>query len=134
MKRKIFGLGIALTMGLATSIYAERCPNAWPAEGENYASGTIDSTNYSYEVWRDGYVASLECFDNGGYEVYIKAVSSAIVRFGLEFDEPKFFDQFGNFAADYEYDKSANVAGYYFIGIYGVTTEPHIEYYIIDDC
>ena len=133
MKRKIIGLGIALTMGLATTIYAERCPNAWPAEGENYASGTIDSTNYSYEVWRDGYVASLECFDNGGYEVYIKAVSSAIVRFGLEFDEPKSFDQFGNFAADYEYDKSANVAGYYFIGIYGVTTEPHIEYYIIDD-
>ena len=55
------------------------------------------------------------------------------MRFGLEFDEPKSFDQFGNFAADYEYDKSANVAGYYFIGIYGVTTEPHIEYYIIDD-
>lgn len=57
MKKNIVGLGIALTMGLATTIYAERCPNAWPAEGENYASGTIDGTNYSYEVWRDGYNA-----------------------------------------------------------------------------
>ena len=130
--RKIFGLGIALTMGLAANAYADRCPHAWPAQGENYASGTIDSTNYSYEVWRDGYTASLECYDDGGYKVYSKG-ADAIVRFGPKFNEPKTFDQHGNFVADYEYDKSANVAGYYFIGIYGVTTEPHIEYYIIDD-
>ena len=102
MKKNIVGLGIALTMGLATTIYAERCPNAWPAEGENYASGTIDGTNYSYEVWRDGYNAYLECYDDGGYLVYSK-VADAIVRFGPKFDEPKTFDQHGNFAADYKF-------------------------------
>ena len=89
--KNLVGLGIALTMGLATTIYAERCPNAWPAEGENYASGTIDGTNYSYEVWRDGYNAYLECYDDGGYLVYSK-VADAIVRFGPKFDEPKTFD------------------------------------------
>ena len=133
MMRKIFGLGIALTMGLATNAYADRCPNAWPAEGENYAFGTIDSTNYSYEVWRDGYNAYLECYDDGSYLVYSKD-ASAIVRFGPKFDEPKTFGQHGNFAADYKFrTKGAGFGTPFFqVGIQGNTTEPKTEFYIID--
>jgi hypothetical protein len=133
MKRKIFGLGIALTMGLAANAYANRCPNAWPAEGENYASGTIDSTNYSYEVWRDGYTASLTCYDDGGYKVYSKG-ADAIVRFGPKFDEPKTFDQHGNFAADYKFKTKGGGFGtdFYLVGIQGNTTEPKTEFYIVD--
>ena len=131
--KNLVGLGIALTMGLATTIYAERCPNAWPAEGENYASGTIDGTNYSYEVWRDGYNAYLECYDDGGYLVYSK-VADAIVRFGPKFDEPKTFDQHGNFAADYKFRTKGGGFGtpYFLVGIQGNTTEPKTEFYIID--
>ena len=133
MKKNLVGLGIALTMGLATTVYADRCPNAWPAEGENYASGTIDSTNYSYEVWRDGYSAYLECNDDGSYIVYSKD-ASAIVRFGPKFDEPKTFDQHGNFAADYKFrTKGAGFGTPFFqVGIQGNTTEPKTEFYIID--
>jgi hypothetical protein len=134
MKRKLFGLGIALTMGLATTIYADRCPDAWPAQGKNYASGTIDSTNYSYEVWRTGYAASLNCYDNGSYVVYSKAADEAIVRFGPKFDEPKYFDQHGNFAADYKFRTKGGGFGtpFYLVGIQGNTTEPKTEFYIID--
>ena len=133
MKKNLVCLGIALIMGLATTIYAERCPNAWPAEGENYASGTIDSTNYSYEVWRDGYNAYLECNDDGSYLVYSKA-ADAIVRFGPKFDEPKTFDQHGNFAADYKFRTKGGGFGtpYFLVGIQGNTTEPKTEFYIID--
>ena len=134
MKRKLFGLGVALTMGLATTIYADRCPDAWPAQGENYASGTIDSTNYSYEVWRTGYAASLNCYDDGSYVVYSKAADEAIVRFGPKFDEPKYFDQHGNFAADYKFRTKGGGFGtpYFLVGIQGNTTEPKTEFYIID--
>ncbi|MBR4915629.1 MAG: glycoside hydrolase family 11 protein [Fibrobacter sp.] len=132
MKKNLVGLGIALTMGLATTIYADRCPDAWPAQGENYASGTIDSTNYSYEVWRDGYTASLECHDDGGYKVYSKG-ADAIVRFGPKFDEPKTFDQHGNFVADYKLGSTYGAGtGFYLIGIQGNTTEPKTEFYIVD--
>ena len=132
MKKNLAGLGIALTMGLATTVYADRCPNAWPEQGENYASGTIDSTNYSYEVWRDGYTASLECYDYGGYKVYSKG-ADAIVRFGPKFDEPKTFDQHGNFTADYKLGSTYGAGtGFYLIGIQGNTTEPKTEFYIVD--
>ena len=134
MKKNLVGLGIALTMGLATTVYADRCPNAWPEQGENYASGTIDSTNYSYEVWRTGYAASLNCYDNGSYVVYSKAADEAIVRFGPKFDEPKNFDQHGNFAADYKFPYKGVSFGtpFYLVGIQGNTTEPKTEFYIID--
>ena len=120
-------------MGLATTIYAERCPNAWPKQDENYASGTIDSTGYSYEVWRDGYTASLTCYDDGGYKVYSKG-ADAIVRFGPMFDEPKTFDQHGNFAADYKFKTKGGGFGtdFYLVGIQGNTTEPKTEFYIVD--
>ena len=133
MKKNLVCLGIALSMGLATTIYAERCPNAWPAEGENYASGTIDSTNYSYEVWRDGYNAYLECYDDGSYLVYSKD-ADAVVRFGPKFDEPKTFDQHGNFSADYKFRTKGGGfgTGFYLVGIQGNTTEPKTEFYIID--
>ena len=132
MKKNLAGLGIALIMGMATTIYADRCPNAWPEQGENYASGTIDSTNYSYEVWRDGYTASLECYDYGGYKVYSKG-ADAIVRFGPKFDEPKTFDQHGNFAADYKLGSTYGAGtDFYLVGIQGNTTEPKTEFYIID--
>ena len=132
MKKNLVGLGIALTMGLATTVYADRCPNAWPAEGENYASGTIDSTNYSYEVWRDGYNAYLKCYDNGGYLVYSKG-ADAIVRFGPKFDEPKTFDQHGNFTADYKLGSTYGAGtDFYLVGIQGNTTEPKTEFYIVD--
>ena len=134
MKKNIVGLGIALTMGLATTVYADRCPNAWPEQGENYASGTIDSTNYSYEVWLTGYAASLNCDDDGSYVVYSKAADEAIVRFGPKFDEPKTFDQHGNFAADYKFrTKGAGFGTPFFqVGIQGNTTEPKTEFYIVD--
>ena len=121
-------------MGLATTVYADRCPNAWPEQGENYASGTIDSTNYSYEVWRTGYAASLNCYDDGSYVVYSKAADEAIVRFGPKFDEPKTFDQHGNFAADYKFRTKGGGFGtpFYLVGIQGNTTEPKTEFYIID--
>ena len=133
MKKNLVGLGIALTMGLATTVYADRCPNAWPEQGENYASGTIDSTNYSYEVWRTGYAASLNCNDDGSYVVYSKD-ADAIVRFGPKFDEPKTFDQHGNFSADYKFRTKGGGFGtpYFLVGIQGNTTEPKTEFYIVD--
>jgi len=35
MKKNLVCLGIALIMDLATTIYAERCPNAWPVKKRN---------------------------------------------------------------------------------------------------
>ncbi|MBO7513017.1 MAG: glycoside hydrolase family 11 protein, partial [Fibrobacter sp.] len=90
-------------------------------------------TNYSYEVWRDGYNAYLKCNDDGSYLVYSKA-ADAIVRFGPKFDEPKTFDQHGNFAADYKFRTKGGGFGtpYFLVGIQGNTTEPKTEFYIID--
>ena len=110
MKKNLVGLGIALTMGLATTVYADRCPNAWPEQGENYA-----------------------CNDDGSYVVYSKD-ADAIVRFGPKFDEPKTFDQHGNFSADYKFRTKGGGFGtpYFLVGIQGNTTEPKTEFYIID--
>ena len=91
-------------------------------------------SNYSYEVWRTGYAASLNCYDDGSYVVYSKAADEAIVRFGPKFDEPKYFDQHGNFAADYKFRTKGGGFGtpFYLVGIQGNTTEPKTEFYIID--
>jgi hypothetical protein len=52
---------------------------------------------------------------------------------GFQWDETKTYDQYGTVSADYAYTKTGTAGGYSFVGIYGWTNNPLIEFYIVDD-
>jgi hypothetical protein len=52
---------------------------------------------------------------------------------GLKFNETQTYNQLGVLSADYAYKKTGTGGGYSFIGIYGWSTSPLVEYYIVDD-
>jgi hypothetical protein len=90
---------------------------------------------YHYELWHDG---------GGTMEMTVYGVGAAfkanwsnagdfLARVGLAWDSTKTFDQYGTISADYAYTKTGSGGGYSFIGIYGWTKDPLIEYYIVDD-
>ena len=56
-----------------------------------------------------------------------------IGRIGLQWNDTKTYDQYGTIAAQFSYTKSGTAGGYSYIGIYGWSTNPCVEYYIIDD-
>jgi hypothetical protein len=57
-----------------------------------------------------------------------------LARVGLEFgNSGKTYDQYGTIKADFAYKKTGSAGGYSYIGIYGWSTNPCVEWYIVDD-
>jgi endo-1,4-beta-xylanase len=57
-----------------------------------------------------------------------------LARVGLEFgNSGKTFDQYGTLKADFAFTKNGSAGNFSYIGIYGWTTNPCVEWYIVDD-
>jgi endo-1,4-beta-xylanase len=60
--------------------------------------------------------------------------SNAVSSSGLEFgNSSKTYDQYGTLKADFSFKKTGSGGGYSYIGIYGWTNNPCVEWYIVDD-
>jgi hypothetical protein len=56
-----------------------------------------------------------------------------LARVGLGWDSTKTYTQLGTISADLSETKSGAAGGYSYIGIYGWSENPMIEYYIVED-
>jgi endo-1,4-beta-xylanase len=57
-----------------------------------------------------------------------------LARIGLEWGGAgKTYDQYGTISAQFSYTKTGSGGGYSYIGIYGWSNSPCVEYYIVDD-
>ncbi len=89
---------------------------------------------YTWTIWSSG---SGGCLTSYGVGAAFKATwnnsGDFLSRVGLQWDETKTYDQYGTISADYSYTKTGSAGGYSFIGIYGWSNNPLVEYYIVDD-
>jgi hypothetical protein len=93
------------------------------------ASGTIDGQNWF--MWYSGSNGCMTTFPQGGFRATWNNSGDYLARSGLQFDETKTFDQYGTIGADMAFTKTGTGGGYSFIGIYGWSNDPPIEYYIV---
>ena len=112
----------------------------------SYSGGTRVTGNgiqdigngYNYEIWRDGNSGSMTYF-GGDADCAFKAdwnnSGDFLARVGYyDGAATKKYTDLGEITAAYNYKKSGNGGGSYsYIGIYGWTKSPLIEYYIVDD-
>ena len=56
-----------------------------------------------------------------------------LARIGLQWQRHKAYDALGTVTADFSETKSGGGGGYSYIGIYGWSVNPCIEWYIVDD-
>ena len=98
-------------------------------------TGNVGNTGYHYELWHDG-SGSMKMTNYGVGAAFNATWNNAgdfLARVGLKFDETKTYDQYGNIVADYAFTKTGSGGGYSYIGIYGWTKNPLVEYYIVED-
>ena len=95
-------------------------------------SGTIG--NYTWTIWSSGSGGSITPYGVGAaFKATWNNSGDFLARVGLQWNETKTYDQYGTIAADYAYTKSGTAGGYSFIGIYGWSNNPLVEYYIVED-
>ena len=133
----IASAGIILAFGLcSTTVFADACSTA-SHSGTSVtktanATGTIGDVGY--EIWFDSGNNSATFYSDGSLSCKFSSASDYLCRSGLSFNSDKTYSQLGHLYADFQVNVSgtSNV-GYSYIGIYGWTKNPLIEYYIVDD-
>jgi hypothetical protein len=97
------------------------------------ASGNVDGQ--SWFMWYSGQngcmtpVAGL----GGAFRATWNNSGDFLARMGQFFGETQTHDQIGNIGADLQFAKSGSGGNYSFIGIYGWSNNPLVEYYIVED-
>jgi len=95
-------------------------------------SGTAGG--YTWTIWSSGSGGCLTSYGKGAaFKATWNNSGDFLSRVGLQWDETKTYDQYGTISADYAYTKTGSAGGYSFIGIYGWSNNPLVEYYIVDD-
>lgn len=130
------GMGGAAAAAGAGSGGALNCSGAPLSGGSQHCSSNTQGTvgSYSWTIWSSG---SGGCITPYGVGAAFKATwnnsGDFLARMGLGLGSNKTYDKFGTFSADFAETKSGSAGGYSYIGIYGWSVSPLIEFYIVDD-
>lgn len=144
MEKKLTGLvkaGIVLAFGLgATNVMAvDACTDNMGHSGSAHSvngnqTGSIGGTPWGFEQWSAGGSNSMKYYDNGTFEANWSNNQDYLARVGFRYgDNGQGVDHnTKHFTVDYKYTKTGS-ASYGYIGVYGWTVNPQVEYYIVDD-
>jgi len=140
MIRKFFRMSLMLVMLITSaSLWAQvdPCNDVMGHLGSahqvsNNKQGDITGTPWQYEQWSQGGNASMTYYDNGTYMANWAGSPDYMTRVGYRYDLSGIDHKTKCFYADYKYNKSGS-AQYGYIGVYGWTQNPEVEFYIVDD-
>ncbi|SHL04589.1 glycoside hydrolase family 11 protein [Fibrobacter sp. UWEL] len=142
MNKKMIKASLFLAFGLAaTSVYAaDACkdemakPRGSAHTVNGNSTGSISGTPWGFEQWSGGGSNSMKYYDNGTFEATWSNNSDYLARVGYRYgDNGSGVDhKTKHYTVDYKYTKSGT-AQYGYIGVYGWTVNPQVEYYIVDD-
>lgn len=90
--------------------------------------GTHDG--YYYSLWKDYGITSMTLNNGGTFSCQWSNINNALFRKGKKFDETKTHQQIGNISANYSAKYYPN--GNSYLCIYGWTSNPLVEFYIVD--
>ena len=145
MNNNLFKFGLVLAMGLFTSAYADidACKDEMghgSGQGQTdrgrdgqSATGNVGSSPYHYEIWYQGGNNTMTSYDNGTFKASWSGTNDFLARVGFKYDEKSTYEEVGPIEAYFKWNKSGSAGGYNYIGIYGWTVDPLVEYYIVDD-
>ena len=128
--------------GGSTSTTIDACKEQMGHEGtgktdrgrdNNSVTGNVGSSPYHYEIWYQGGNNSMTYYDNGTYKASWSGTNDFLARVGFKYNEDKSYEELGPIDAYFNWKKDGNAGGYNYIGIYGWTVDPLVEYYIVDD-
>ena len=126
MKHKIMGkLSILLSLSILISLFPLNAQAKTITSNETGIHG-----GYNYEYWKDKGNGTMELKDGGTFSCEWDEVNNILFMKGLRFDKTKTHQEIGDISITYDCNFMPD--GNSYLGVYGWTTNPLVEYYIIE--
>jgi endo-1,4-beta-xylanase len=111
------------------------CSAAMPSGGTKHSgNGRGGSGNLAWEIWTNSGTGNLTTFSVPAFSASWGGTGDYLGRLGFEWgNSGKAYASYGTITADFTFKKSGNGGGFSYIGIYGWSNNPCVEYYILDD-
>jgi endo-1,4-beta-xylanase len=114
------------------------CNATMPTGGTDHCGSNTQGNagGQSWSLWCNQLSGSacITTFNATAFSARWSNNSDFLARVGLEFGTAgKKYDQYGTLKADFAFTKNGSGGGYSYIGIYGWTNNPCVEWYIVDD-
>jgi endo-1,4-beta-xylanase len=101
---------------------------------------TVQSSNKAgktagldWTIWSNGSGGSITYYDFPAFKATWNNSSDFLARLGVTWNATKTYDQYGTITAQFNSKKTGSGGGYSYIGIYGWSVSPCVEFYIVDD-
>ena len=98
------------------------------------ANGGVDA-GQSWFMWYDGSNGCMTPFEGygGAFRANWNNSGDFLARMGLFFDQTRTHEQIGELYAELAFTRTGSAGGFSYLGVYGWSTNPLVEYYIVED-
>jgi len=108
-----------------------------PSGGTQHCSANAQGMvgNYAWSIWSNSTAGCLTTYSGAGAAFSASWTNSGdfLGRVGLQWNQTQTYDQLGTITAQFAETKTGNAGGYSYIGIYGWSVNPCVEFYIVED-
>lgn len=112
------------------------CNATMPTNGTKHTGdGRGGKDNLAWELWANSpNNGSITTFSTPAFEADWNNAGDFLARIGFEWGNAgKAYDTYGAITAQFASKKTGTAGGYSYIGIYGWSSNPCVEWYIVDD-
>jgi hypothetical protein len=106
-------------------------PSGGTAHTSSNASGTAAGMNWT--IWTNSSPGTITTFSVPAFSASWNNSGDYLARLGLQWNATKTYDALGTVTAQYASKKTGSGGGYSYIGMYGWSVSPCVEFYIVDD-
>jgi endo-1,4-beta-xylanase len=130
LKRKARGIAALCAAVMCVFSFTAPASAAETVVASNAVSTTADG--YDYEFWMDKGQGegSMTLGEAGSFTCEWNRANNILLRIGKKFDETKTYDELGEIVL--EYGCNYEPAGNSYLCVYGWTTDPLIEFYVVE--
>lgn len=126
------GTGGSTASGTSNACAAATAPSGGTSHCSSNQSGSVGSLQWT--IWSSGSGGCLITYGSGtAFSATWNNSGDFLARVGLALGSNKTYDKFGTISADFAETKSGSGGGYSYIGIYGWSVSPLVEFYIVED-
>ena len=111
------------------------CNATMPSGGQAHSgNGQGGSGNLAWQIWSNVGTGNMTTFDVPAFTASWNDSGDYLGRIGFEWgNNGAVYTSHGTITAQFVANKSGSGGGYSYIGMYGWTTNPCVEWYIVDD-